>query len=109
MSDAKPTKVRLAEALQEIPGIYPAILERAINGDYDDYETGLAFPQLELVTDLRNMHAALTTGMKAKALIAALIDRVISGEFDGTREEAEAWFRSEEVRQVMRVILREQN
>lgn len=108
MTDVKPTKVRLAEALQEIPGMYPAMLERAIDGVYDDYETELDYPQIQLITDLRVMHAAPTTGPKAKAAIEALIVRVMGGEFDGTKEEAEAWGRSEEGREVMRVIMREQ-
>lgn len=106
MPDIKPTKVRLAEALREIPGMYPAMLGNAIDGVYDDYETDLDFPQIQLITDLRVMHAAPTSGTKAKAAIEALIVRVMSGEFDGTKEEAEAWGRSDEGRAVMREIFR---
>jgi hypothetical protein len=51
-------------------------------GHYDDYRSPLATPIVQLVLDLCN----------AKRF--DLAGRAANGEWDGTREEAEAWFRA---------------
>jgi len=53
---------------------------KARTGYYDDFESPLATPITQLVTDLR------------KAGQEKLAQRAINGDFDGTKEEGEAWF-----------------
>jgi hypothetical protein len=83
-----PTKERLALALDDLmvttkdERVAPLIL-KARHGDYDDYESHSATPQSDLVRDL------LALGHEQ------LVKRVINGEFDGTREEAQAWYERE--------------
>lgn len=83
MSRQVPTTERLALAL-EAAGAPPYMVKRARSGYYDDYRSPLAGPIMQLVAD-------------AKA--AGLVDiatRAAHGEFDGTREEADAWAHSAE-------------
>lgn len=101
----KPTKVRLAEAMSEIRGMPPFMLQRAIDGYYHDFESPLPFPEMQLVSDLRGMASLPTTGPKAKQALNALARRVINGEFDASRAESDAWMASEEGQQVMRELL----
>lgn len=70
---------RLAKALQEAAA--PASLcARAQAGYYDDFQSPLPFPKIALVDACSNC------GM------IEFCERVILGEFDSTREEAEQWF-----------------
>lgn len=75
------TKVRLANVLKK-NGL-SILTERALKGQYDDYESQSPTPQINLVNDL----------MKAER--PDLARRVINGEFDGNKEEAEIWFNKE--------------
>lgn len=93
---AEHTTVKLANALREIPGMPPAMIQRAIDGYYHDYLSPLTFPEMQLVTDLRKLAAEPTTGPKAKTALAAMAQRVIDGEFDATKEESDEWARSPE-------------
>ena len=73
------TKERLAKALEDC--LAPQdMIARARAGYYDDYESELATPIIQLVFDCE---AAGLTG---------LANQVRAGEFDGTREEGEAWY-----------------
>ena len=56
---------------------------KARSGYYDDYRSPLATPIVQLVRDLeaQGQHD--------------LAKRAMSGEFDGSREEAEEWFQKE--------------
>ena len=76
------TKDRLAQVL-EANGCPPEMVERAASGYYDDYESLLAMPCNALVEDLRALKKF------------ALAKRAMNGEFDGTKEEAEAWMTRE--------------
>lgn len=96
----KPSKVLLAEALSQVPGMPPVMLTRAVDGYYHDFESPLAMPEIQLVADLRRFRSEPTTGPKAKALLATLIQRVIDGDFGATKEESDEWARSEEGRAV---------
>lgn len=100
----KPSKVLLAEALAQVPGMPPVMLQRAVDGYYHDYESPLAMPEVQLVTDLRVLRAEPTTGPKAKAMLSTLAQRVTAGDFDATREESDAWARSEEGQAVFREL-----
>jgi hypothetical protein len=80
------TKDRLAEELVRI-GAPDLMVERARGGKYDDFLSDLAMPIYQLCAELVDLggNAAI-----------ALRDRVMNGEFDSSREEAEAWGRSPE-------------
>ena len=75
------TKQRLAAVLDRA-GLYD-LAKLARDGLYDDFESPFAMPCHRLVSDL------LSAGHPA------LAKRARSGEWDGTREEAEAWLRKE--------------
>jgi hypothetical protein len=76
------TKDRLTEALIE-ENAPLAMIGLAKDGQYDDYESESATPALDLIRDCRMF------GLHKMA------ERAMSGEFDGTKEEAAAWFERE--------------
>jgi hypothetical protein len=76
------TSDRLADALGEANAPV-TMVARARAGYYDDYRSPLPFPIMQLVADCRNV------GLEAVA------ERAMAGDFDGTKEEADAWFESE--------------
>ena len=76
-----PTKERLAQVLHAA-GLFE--MEKAARqGLYDDYESESATPINDLVNDL------IAAGQRD------LAKRAQSGEWDGTKEEGEAWFAKE--------------
>jgi hypothetical protein len=83
MPDASRTTERLAAAMQ-VAHCPPAMVQRARDGWYDDFRSPLVAPCIELVADLERI------GQRK------LAQRARNGEFDATRDEAEAWRRSEE-------------
>lgn len=76
------TKERLTLALAE-SNAPMVMVERARDGQYDDYESDSATPQLDLIRDCQifGLHA--------------LRARVMNDEFAGTKEESQAWFERE--------------
>lgn len=74
------TSERLAAVL-EAHGLRE-MAAKARDGYYDDYRSPLATPIVQLVLDLN------------KAKRGDLARRAMAGEWDGTREEAEAWYES---------------
>ncbi|MBO2461553.1 hypothetical protein [Actinomadura violacea] len=70
------------------------LIERAKTGYYNDFQSPLVSPIMELVKDLR------------KAGHHDLARRAIDGEFDGTKEESDAWAASPEGQEVFRSLLR---
>lgn len=78
------TKDRLAAALREI-GL-PDLAAEAERGVYDDYESPMPFPLINLVHRL---------GEAGTPQAKALAERVKDGDFDGTKEEADLWFERE--------------
>lgn len=75
------TKEKLAQVLHAA-GLFE--MEKAARaGRYDDYESPSATPIVDLVRDL------LTAGKKE------LAERAMNGEWDGTKEEADAWEKRE--------------
>ena len=86
------TKERLARAMEAAsilaravgrPGVPAALIAKARAGGFDDYEADSPAPIIDLVNALRRVG------------FSDLAQRAIDGEFDGTREEAEAWFERE--------------
>ena len=76
-----PTKERLARVC-ESNGL-PVMAEKARRGEYDDFESESATPCHDLVRDF----------MQAECL--RLANRAKEGEWDGTKDESEAWFERE--------------
>jgi hypothetical protein len=75
------TKERLAQVLHA-EGLFE--MERSARaGRFDDFESESATPIVDLVTHLR---AAGRNDLAARAMV---------GEFDSTKEEAEAWYQRE--------------
>lgn len=91
-----PTSERLAIALAQIDGLPAYIIARARKGHYDDYRSELPFP----------LHA-LTHDLERTRIPAAVkfCDRVLGGEFDGTRAEAEAWAQTPEGRHAIQKLM----
>lgn len=83
------TADRLAAALVEA-GAPRAMVDKARRGYYDDYRSEHAFPVSQLVTDARRK------GLEDIARRAA------DGEFDGTKEESDAWLAGPEGREALR-------
>ena len=79
------TKDKLAKELELINE--PELAAKAREGYYDDYLSPLDTPQLQLLQDLYK------TGHGAAIKFR---ERVKEGEFDGTKEEADAWAASPE-------------
>ena len=90
------TTAKLARALSEIPGMPRYMIERAISGRYHDYLSPLDTPELQLVRDLLNLANTPATKYDARPMLRALADRVIAGEFDASKEEADEWAASAE-------------
>ena len=73
------TKERLAQELTKAHA--PAfMIAKAKAGEYDDFQSSSATPINDLVRDCR------------KAGLNDLASRAMNGNFDGTKEEGEAWF-----------------
>lgn len=83
MEETISTKQRLADAIRDAKPDAVELIEAALRGDFDDFESFSPTPQIDLVE-------ALT-----KAGLHELAIRVREGEFDGTQAEAEAWFAAE--------------
>lgn len=78
-----PTREKLALAL-EAEDAPKWIIDKARQSYYDDYESPYPFPISALVSDL------------ASVKMVKMISRAISGEFDATKEESDAWAKSED-------------
>lgn len=75
------TKERLAQVLHAA-GLLD-LEEKARRGDYDDFESSSATPICDLVNDLNRRGQF------------KLSERAMNGEFDATKEEADAWYERE--------------
>lgn len=84
------TKERLARALESAKAPAEMITE-ARAGRYDDYESGSATPISDLIRH------AIHFGLSGIAAMA------MDGQFDGTAEEAEAWFAREGEGELLRL------
>lgn len=83
MTETIPTKQRLAKAIKEADPKLVYLIKKAEAGYYDDYESPIATPCIQLVADLR------------QAGLSDLAERAKNGEFDGAKEEGDAWFEKE--------------
>lgn len=92
------TKDKLAAALREI-GL-DAMADKAATGYWHDYLSPLASPMADLVARLAVLRSTKTI---------ALAVRVMKGEFDASKEEAEAWGQTPEGRRAAKEIERLMN
>jgi hypothetical protein len=76
------TKERLAEDLRKARAPVDMI-DRALAGYYDDYESPLGYPLHALVVDAE------------KARLHKIADKAKNGDYDGTLEEGRAWIKSD--------------
>jgi hypothetical protein len=98
------TTAKLAKALAAIPGVPRAMIQRAVDGYYHDYLSPLAMPEIQLVSDLRELAAAPATPRDSRPLLREMSQRVVDGEFDASREESDAWAASPEGRETFRQL-----
>jgi hypothetical protein len=90
----EPSSQKLVQALAELndAALVP-IMNKAQQDYYHDFKSPLAMPEHQLVHDLRILgHESLA-------------QRVINGEFDATKEEADAWAKSPEGQQAFRDLM----
>lgn len=93
MQNNMPTTERLAQALS-LAGAPKAMIDKATQGYYDDYKSPIAHNIIVLVQDAR------ANGLEDIAR------RAMDGEFDGTKEEADEWQRSEEGQEVFQAFMK---
>jgi hypothetical protein len=96
------TTVKLARALSAIPGVPREVIHRAVDGYYHDYLSPLAMPELQLVSDLRDLASAPATPRDSRPRLRNLAQAVINGEYDATKEESDEWARSPEGQETFR-------
>lgn len=106
MTEDKPehSTAKLARALREIPGVPDDMIARAEGGYYHDCLSPLDFPEIQLVTDLRDLASTPSTPRNSRQPLRDLAGRVINGEFDATRAESDEWARSPEGQETMRQL-----
>lgn len=93
---SEPTTEILARALKEAPGPFPKrqeMIQKAREGWYHDFLSPLDMPCMQLIQDLR---------MQGQD---ALAQDAMDGRFDASKEEAHAWFASEEGQSIFRELI----
>ena len=101
MTEREHTTVKLARALEKIPGVPADMIQRARDGYYHDYLSPLATPEIQLVADLRGLAARPATPRNSRPLLRAMAKAVIDGEYDASKEESDEWMRSPEGQETM--------
>lgn len=82
------TKVRLAKDLKD-HNAPEWMIKNAIDGYYDDYESNLPMPIMQLVIDCEQV------GLKEIA------NKARNGDYDCTKEEADRWMNGKEGKNVL--------
>jgi hypothetical protein len=101
---AEHTTVKLAKALSSIPGVPQDMITRAVDGYYHDFLSPLDMPKVQLIADLRALAAAPATPRDSRPMLRQMAKQVIDGEFDASGEESEAWAKSPEGQETMRLL-----
>lgn len=92
----KPTTERLAKALGQLKpqtNKLRSMIKKAKEGYYDDYKSPIATPLVQLAVDIED------------AGHPEFVARIVAGEFDGTKEESDAWAASPEGRATFAELL----
>jgi hypothetical protein len=100
----EPTTAKLAKALSAIPGVPREMVTRAVDGYYHDYLSPLATPEIQLVSDLRELASQPATPRDSRPLLRTLAQAVIDGEYDATKEESDAWAASPDGQETFRAL-----
>lgn len=87
-----PTTERLARDLEEA-GAPAEMVQLARNGYYDDFKSPLAMPEAQLMHDAR------------EAGLQSIVEGVMDGRWDATREEADAWAASPDGQETFQELL----
>lgn len=90
----------LHDALAEIG--FPDLAKRAAAGEWSDYFGPHAMPQHHLVAVLQERASDFPSKLDE---IKAVIVRVMSGDFDATKEEADEWGASAEGQELFRELM----
>jgi hypothetical protein len=104
MTDSEHTTAKLARALEAIPGVPAEMIERARTGFYHDFLSPLDFPEIQLVTDLRELADRPATPRNSRPLLRALAEAVKNGEYDASKAESDEWMRSPEGQEAMAAL-----
>jgi hypothetical protein len=109
MADEIHTNERLAVRIEHIQrcvldpderALFVPLINQARAGYYHDYMSPIAMPDVQLVTDLREladrMGPVATHGSSARGMIGNLVSEVIDGKFEATVKEGEDWLLSED-------------
>jgi hypothetical protein len=99
------TTAKLARAMSEIPGVPKAMIQRAIDGYYHDFLSPLDFPEIQLVSDLRDLAKTPATPRNSRPLLMSLALAVIDGQYDASKEESDAWAASPEGQETFRQLV----
>ena len=86
------TKVKLAYDLKA-HGAPGWMVRAAIDGHYDDFESDIATPLMQLVADCERLVRESPGQWENLRTIAA---KAKEGEYDGTAQEADAWLQGEQ-------------
>jgi hypothetical protein len=95
----RPSDHKLYEALRAAD--LPDLATRAAEGEWNDYFGRHAAPQHHLIAQLEKRIARRSD----PEMIQGLIQRVIDGDFDGTKMEADEWAASPEGQAVFRELM----
>jgi len=85
------TKDYLADELAKV-GL-DELAARARTGEFHDYLSPHALPEIELINELNKIGGPATK---------KILNRLINGEFDASREESDEWAKSPEGQELMR-------
>lgn len=77
----------------------PHLADRAAQGEWNDYFGIHTLPQVELLRTLRSEVKL------ANAVRKRLIDDMVDGKYDGTKEESDEWGASPEGQEVYRQLI----
>lgn len=92
-----PTSERLAQILHA-EGLFD-MEKKAREGYYDDYKSPLETPIVQLVRDLQtladNFQGRGVNAERTSERLRKLARRAMDGDFDGTKEEGDAWWQKE--------------
>lgn len=101
MTDMRPSDQILVEALTELG--FTDLAKRAAGGEWNDYFGTHAMPQHHLVATLRSRFDDFPSKI---ADIEAVVGRVVQGDFDATKTEADEWAASPEGQATFAELLR---
>lgn len=79
--------------------------DRARAGEFSDFSSRYAMPKMQLITELRNIKSGVYWNNKQmRDRVTEVVTAVMNGDFDDTREEAEAWAASPEGQAMIREV-----